>query len=94
MASNVNHLIHSIVYISVIYVWDKVEPVHCIYHFNLWKCMFSVTIMHVKVLVFTAACNNSTIVWLYVGTANGINCACHEHMNMNVLGYRYRTMYI
>ena len=28
----------------------------------------------------------------YVGTANGIYCACHEHMN--VLGYRYRTMYI
>ena len=70
-------LFHSIVYISVVYVWDKVEPVHCELFTlkSLWKCMHSVIIMRVlKVLVCTAACNNSCVaVGTYIYVNNNIN---------------------
>ena len=41
MSSNVNSIFHSIVYISVIYVWDKVETVHWefVTLISLWKYM-------------------------------------------------------
>ena len=41
--------------------WNKVEPVHREFITSISLCMYSVTIMHVKVLVFTAVCNNSCV---------------------------------
>ena len=64
MASNVKYLCHSIVYISVIYVRQggAFSPGICHLNLNLSLEMYaSVTIVHVQVLVFTAAVNNSYV---------------------------------